>query len=219
MALTAVLGLLATGSADANGKGGGNRGGSSGSRGGSNGGSKGGSMSGGFKGGQSGNGFKTSQMKSSQSNGGSKFGQPKVDKSAKHNGNSKHNWSGKFNHKGDWKNYHVKHGHKFGHHGWCFKGYNHCHWSSWCWNPTWGCYNYWCPSTSCYYYWYQPHACYYPLSYISYCAPVAYAAPELVPAAAAPVINIQNSAANAGGVAANNAPAAPLPPIPPGVQP
>jgi hypothetical protein len=112
--------------------------------------------------------------------------------------------------------YHMKYGTRFKD-GWFYKGRDHFHWTSWCWNPSWGCYNYWCPSSRCWFYWYEPHACYYPISYISTCAPASFATPEQVPVTATPLINIQNSAANGGGVAANNTPGSPAPvPPPPG---
>jgi hypothetical protein len=77
------------------------------------------------------------------------------------------------NHKqhGDNFDYHTKHGSKFSH-GFCYKGSHHCHWSSWCWSPKWGCYHYWCPATCCYYYWYAPGGCFYPVTYIEYAPPV-----------------------------------------------
>jgi hypothetical protein len=180
VAAAAVIGLVAAGAAEASGKGG--SGGSSGrSSGGSGGGFK---ASSGGSGGVSG-GFKGSSgfgpSGGFKSNGSSKSGSP---------------------------SYHTSYGTKFCH-GWCYPGWNHCHWSSYCWNPTWGCYTYWCPSTCCSYYWYEPACCYYPLSYIGTCTPTAYASPQAVPASAAPVLNIQNSAANGGGVAANNAPVGP----------
>jgi hypothetical protein len=60
--------------------------------------------------------------------------------------------------------YLAKHATKYSF-GYCYKGYNHCHWTYQCWSPTYGCYTYWCPYACCYYYWCEPHCCYYPVTY------------------------------------------------------
>src|SRR5713226_3032083 len=77
---------------------------------------------------------------------------------------------------GKFSNYNLTNGTKFSH-GFFYKGSQHCHWTSWYWNSTCGCYFYWCPSACCYYYWYAPTCCYYPASYIEYAQPTCYAQP------------------------------------------
>jgi hypothetical protein len=165
------------------------------------------------KGGSGGSGGGRSTGMSSSFKGGSGGSGPRSSGSS----GSFHTTSGNF--KSGSFNYHQSYGTKFSH-GWFYQGKNHSHWTSWCWNSSWGCYNYWCPSTCCWYYWYEPTCCYYPVSYISTCTPTAYSAPQYVPASSAPVINIQNSAANGGGVAANNTPVGgPAGPAGPGPMP
>lgn len=214
MALTAALGLAAAGAAIADDKGGGSKGGSGGGSKGSPSGSTTGQMGGssGSKNGPMGGGSGAS--KGGQMGGSSKPGSSQSQSNGNKGKVDTKNPSGKFDNKNSkFKDYHLDHGQKFSN-GWCYRGKHHCHWSDWCWNSHWGCYNYWCPSTCRWYYWYEPACCYYPMTYIQTCTPVAFASPQAVPASAAPLINIQNSAANAGGVAANNVPGIPPPPQP-----
>jgi hypothetical protein len=49
-----------------------------------------------------------------------------------------------------------------------YKGRDHFHYSSRCWDRRYGCYCYWCPSSYCYYYWCPPDDCYYPVTYCPY---------------------------------------------------
>jgi len=62
------------------------------------------------------------------------------------------------------KNYHLRCGTKFDY-GYCYHGFNHCHWSYCCFDRYLGCYTYWCPCTCSYYYYCQPYECFYPVTY------------------------------------------------------
>ncbi len=64
-------------------------------------------------------------------------------------------------------NYHLTHGIKCSY-GYCYKGFNHCHWSYRCWNARCGCCCYFDPCTNCLYYWCVPDNCYYPITYCPY---------------------------------------------------
>jgi hypothetical protein len=63
--------------------------------------------------------------------------------------------------------YHQNYGTKCSY-GYCYKGKNHCHWSSSCYSPEYGCTTYRCPSTGCDYYWCGRDDCYYPTHYRPY---------------------------------------------------
>jgi hypothetical protein len=65
------------------------------------------------------------------------------------------------------KTYHLTHGEKHDF-GWCFKGYNHDHWTCRCWSDRCGCYCNWCPCTCCWFYFCVPDGCWYPVSYCPY---------------------------------------------------
>ena len=67
----------------------------------------------------------------------------------------------------DFKNYQCYNGLKCSF-GWCFPGFDHCHWTYKCWFVDCGCYCNWCPSTCCYYYYCVPDLCWYPISYCPY---------------------------------------------------
>lgn len=62
------------------------------------------------------------------------------------------------------KNYHVHHGYKF-EHGYYYKGWNHRHWTTYQWSPTYGTYIYYDPYVTAWYYWSEPDNCYYPVTY------------------------------------------------------
>ncbi len=64
-------------------------------------------------------------------------------------------------------NYHVSHGVKCSY-GYCYKGFNHGHWSSVCYSPVYGCKVYYCPCTCCNYYWCAWDNCFYPVTYCPY---------------------------------------------------
>jgi len=65
------------------------------------------------------------------------------------------------------KDYHLQFGTKYSF-GYCFKGFNHCHWTYRCWYDYYGCYCYWCPCTCVWYWWCAQDGCYYPISYRPY---------------------------------------------------
>ncbi|HEV3204666.1 MAG TPA: hypothetical protein VGY77_09790 [Gemmataceae bacterium] len=102
---------------------------------------------------------------------------------------------------GKFSNYNLTYGTKFSH-GYFYKGSQHCHWTSWYWNSTCGCYFYWCPSACSYYYWYAPTCCYYPASYVEYAQPTCYAQP-------APSTIVTVNVAGNGPVAAVETPPSP----------
>ncbi|MBL8799902.1 MAG: hypothetical protein JNM56_38830 [Planctomycetia bacterium] len=52
--------------------------------------------------------------------------------------------------------------------GYCYQGFDHCHWTYCCWWGPSNCYCYWCPCTTVYYYWCVPDQCWYPISYCPY---------------------------------------------------
>jgi|SRR6516165_383210 hypothetical protein len=79
---------------------------------------------------------------------------------------------------GKFSDYFSHYGTKFSH-GYYYKGSHHRHWTSWYWNPSWGCWFYWCPSTCCYYYWYAPTGCFYPASYAEYAPPTCASSTEV----------------------------------------
>lgn len=64
-------------------------------------------------------------------------------------------------------NYHLTNGVKSSF-GICYKGNNHCQWSSQCYNPRYCCTTYYCPYACCWYYWCATDCCYYPVTYCPY---------------------------------------------------
>ncbi len=64
-------------------------------------------------------------------------------------------------------NYQLKFGMKKSF-GYCYQGFDHCHWTYCCWWGDYNCYCYWCPCTTVYYYWCVPDQCWYPISYCPY---------------------------------------------------
>src|SRR5262249_241266 len=84
--------------------------------------------------------------------------------------------------------------------GLCFKGKNHCHWTYYCWYPSYSCYCYWCPYSCCYYYWCEPQQCYYPISYITTAPPTT---------TVSQAVNGQNTGGSPGRTQAQGAPAGP----------
>lgn len=52
--------------------------------------------------------------------------------------------------------------------GYCYQGFDHCHWTYCCWWGPSSCYCYWCPCTLVYYYWCVPDQCWYPITFCPY---------------------------------------------------
>lgn len=64
--------------------------------------------------------------------------------------------------------YHLTYGTAIGNGLYCYKGFNHNHWTWSGYNSFYGCKVYWCPATLVYYYWCPIDGCYYPVSYTPY---------------------------------------------------
>lgn len=64
-------------------------------------------------------------------------------------------------------NYQLKYGMKKSF-GYCYQGFDHCHWTYCCWWGPSNCYCYWCPCTCVYYYWCVPDQCWYPITFCPY---------------------------------------------------
>ena len=65
------------------------------------------------------------------------------------------------------KDYNLKFGTKCDF-GFCYKGFQQCHWSYCCWWAPCGCNCYWDPCVLCYYYYCTPDGCWYPISHCTY---------------------------------------------------
>jgi hypothetical protein len=102
--------------------------------------------------------------------------------------------------------------------GYCYQGYDHCHWYCNKWSSVHNCWFFFDPSCSLWYYWCEPDHCYYPCNYLPYRtyvyvapAPVIVATPVVV--ATSPVVTTTTttiSSAVVGGttVVASGAPQA-----------
>ena len=76
----------------------------------------------------------------------------------------------KFNNSKAVANYHLTVGKSFSH-GYYYPGKNHCHWTNYCWWPSFNCFVNWDPCTLCYYYWCPADNCFYPISYAQIVVP------------------------------------------------
>jgi hypothetical protein len=59
--------------------------------------------------------------------------------------------------------------------GYCYKGFDHCHWYCQKWSPKCGCWFYFDQGCNNWYYWCEQDVCYYPCTYLpyqTYCTPV-----------------------------------------------
>jgi hypothetical protein len=65
------------------------------------------------------------------------------------------------------KDYHLTHATKYDF-GYCFKGYEHRHWTHCCYFSQYGCNCNWCPCTCCWYYYCVPDCCWYPVTHCPY---------------------------------------------------
>ena len=52
--------------------------------------------------------------------------------------------------------------------GYCYKGFDHCHWYCQKWSPSCGCWFYFDQGCNNWYYWCEQDVCYYPCSYLPY---------------------------------------------------
>jgi len=88
--------------------------------------------------------------------------------------------------------------------GYCYKGYDHCHWYCNKWSSVHNCWFFFDPSCSLWYYWCEPDLCYYPCNYLPYRtyvyvapAPVIVATPVLV---ATPAVTTTTTTTTASAV-------------------
>jgi hypothetical protein len=116
--------------------------------------------------------------------------------------------------------------------GWCYQGFNHCHWYCQKWSSVHNCWFYYDYGCALWYYWCEPDACFYPCTYLPYktyvyvapivvSPPVVVAPPPPAPYVVSPPVVTTTTTVTTGGAvaAANIAPAggaAPvnLPPLP-----